>query len=93
MKNFFYRVQQGDTISRLSNRFNLPVTEIISLNNLKREIEEGDLLFIQTYDCVLYTVKPQDTVYSIAKKFNVSPQKILDDNHLPYVWWGLKIKV
>lgn len=29
---------------------------------------------------VIYTVRPGDTVYSIAKKFGVSPQKVLTDN-------------
>ncbi len=93
MKKFFYRVQKNDTVSILANRFNLPVTEIIAENNLKKEIEEGDVLLLEKNERPLYTVKPTDTVFSLAEKFGTTPEKILEDNRLPYIWFGLKIKI
>ncbi len=93
MKKFFYRVQKNDTVSGLANRFNLPVTEIIAENNLKNEVEEGDVLLLEKNERPLYTVKPTDTVFSLAEKFDTTPEKILKDNRLPYIWFGLKIKI
>ncbi|RPF49140.1 spore germination protein [Hydrogenoanaerobacterium saccharovorans] len=34
---------------------------------------------------VLYSIKPGDSVYSIARQFGVSPQQIIDDNQLKNV--------
>lgn len=93
MKKFFYRVKDGDTVLSLSQRFSLPPLKLIALNNLKKEIEQGDLLIIEYPKGRVYTVSLTDTVNSISEKFNVSPKKILTDNGVPYVFYGLKIFV
>ena len=93
MKKFFYRVEQGDGVLLVANKFNLSPTRLIKDNNLSDEIECGDMLYIESADCVLYTVKPTDTLSSIAKRFNVQEQKILDDNCVPYVFCGLTIEI
>ena len=93
MKKFFYRVQKGDSITSLSCKFNECVFKLIKDNNLKKEIESGDLLFIESDANQLYLVKPQDTLLSISKKFNKDQNQILQDNDLPYLFCGLKIKI
>ena len=40
MKKFFYRVQAGDSVLSLAQKFNLSVCKIIADNNLKKEIPE-----------------------------------------------------
>lgn len=93
MKKFFYRVQKEDTIMSLSVKFNVCAFEIIEKNCLKKEIESGDILCIESQDEPLYLVKPQDTLLSLSKKFNKEQDLILKENNLPYLFCGLKIKV
>lgn len=94
MKKFFYRVEKGESVFGLSDKFSVPAFVIIKLNNLRREIEEGDLLYIeQEPDRKIYSVKPCDTVESVAEKFCVAPQKLLDDNGAEYFFYGMKIYV
>ena len=93
MKKFFYRVTEEDTVFSLSQKFSLSTLAIIKLNNLTCEISAGDLLYIETSDSVLYRVKPFETAESVGKKFNVSPEKILFDNGVPYLFYGLIISL
>ena len=41
-----------------------------------RKLEKGVIRL------VIYTIQPGDSIYTIAKKYGVSPQKIIDDNRL-----------
>ena len=93
MKKIFYRVSEGDSIFDIALAFNIPPTVIIKQNNLAREVEAGDMLYFECEDCTLYKVQPCDTLFSIAKKFNTTEQKILEDNCVPYIFCGLIIKV
>ena len=76
----------------LSKKFQIPVGKIISLNNLNREIEEGDMLYLEK-DCAqtIYVVEVKDTLNSISQKFGISSQEILEKNQLPYIFYGLTI--
>lgn len=93
MKKFFYRVQKGDSILLLTSKFNACIFKLIENNHLKKEVESGDILFIESEKEQLYLVKPQDTLLSISKKFNKDQNLILQENNLPYIFCGLKIKV
>ncbi len=91
MKKFFYRVNEGDTLLSLAERFSVPFNLIIKSNNLRSELSVGDLLYIEQPDCRLYTVEPFDTAESIGEKFGVSALKILSDNGVPYLFYGMVI--
>ena len=93
MEKFFYRVNDGDSVFSVAERFKVSVTALIKQNNLLREIEAGDLLYIESEPCTLYKVKAEDTIFSLAKKFGTTEQKILSDNCVPYIFYGLTIKV
>ena len=93
MEKFFYRVESGDTVFALSRRFNIPVTIIVKLNNLKCEIEQGDLLYLERGQYRIYKVRPFESAESVAQKFNTTPQKILSDNGVEYLFYGLTIMV
>ena len=93
MEKFFYRVQEGDLICSIANRFNACLFKLIKENCLKEEVRCGQLLFIEREECDLYEVLPNDTIYSLSKKFNKSKEEILIENQIEYIFCGLKIKV
>lgn len=93
MEKFFYRVEDGDSVSKLSEKFNIPACKIIKQNNLRKEIAEGDVLYIERENQRLYRVKPFDTLSAVAEKFCTTEEKILSDNGVKYIYYGLIISV
>ena len=75
-----YKVEPGDTISTIAEKFGVSVDTIIWENNLKsvKDIKPGQTLKVLPVSGVLYKVKPGETIYSIAKKHQVDPQGIVD---------------
>ncbi len=92
MKKFFYRVQEEDSISSIAHKFNAPIGRLIYNNKLVRDVSAGDIVLVEQVENV-YLVKPLDTIESIALKFNLDAQEILNKNHLEYVYCGLLIEV
>ena len=91
MEKFFYRVGIRDTVVGLSAKFNIPPAKIIADNNLKSEIQEGDVLFIEKTGGVVYTVRPFDTFEDLEKRFGVTAESIKATNKVDYLFYGLKI--
>ena len=92
MEKFFYRVQSGDSVLSLCQRFNCSMGKLIFVNQLKMEISAGDILLIEREKRV-YMVKQCDTIEKIAKEFCLSPEQILEKNNIPYIFYGLVISV
>ena len=91
MEKFFYRVGKGDTVIGLSARFGVPPVAIIADNDLKREISEGDIIFIEKRAGKIYNALPFDTVESVAERFDVLPDRVREANGVDYLFYGLKI--
>ncbi len=89
MKKFFYRVQSGDSVCSLSNKFSIPVSVIINLNGLKGEIEEGDLLYLEKLPTLTRRVMPEESVYYFSKKEKAT--KITAKNRCEYVYPFMQI--
>ncbi len=75
-----YRVQQGDTVSSISQKFGVNMDTIIWENNLKSvdAIKVNQILKILPVSGVKHIVKRGETIYSIAKDFQVDAQNIID---------------
>lgn len=91
MKNFFYRVVEGDTVFLLSEKFSVPIGKLIKDNCLIEEISCGDVLYIEQIDGITYKVKPKDTLSSICARFKISEQELLDYNGILYIFYGLNL--
>ena len=91
MKNFFYRVSDGETILSIAQKIGVPAVLIIKTNRLQNEVCEGDLLYIEKVDGYLYKVQPFDTIKSVADKFGVPPNSIIEKNGVDYIFYGLTI--
>ena len=92
MKNFFYRVQEGDCVISLSNRFCVPTRDLIEENALKGEIREGDVLFITPKDNA-YPVLPHETAKDVSEKFGIPADEVLKSNGVIYLFYGLVLRI
>lgn len=92
MKKFFYRVQKGDGLLKLSHFLSVPVGVIIAKNSLTAEPIEGDILYIERDESLkTHVVGVNDTLQSLALAYRTTPEKILKDNAVDYLFYGLKI--
>lgn len=84
-----YVVQSGDTLYGIAKRFNTSVQRIQELNNLKSTVlTPGDKLIIYEMsdnsptECISYTVKKGDSLYSIARVYDTTVDEIKRYNNL-----------
>lgn len=74
-----HRVEAGDTLFNISQRYNLSVADLITVNNIKgNSIRKGQVLKVTAASAqrnavrnVSYTVRKGDTLNTIASRFNV----------------------
>ncbi len=92
MKKFFYKVAKGDSVLGLGNRFSVPHQSLIIKNNLAREINEGDVLYLEQTNG--YKISPLEDYESVSKKLNLSVEYLRSQNpNFNYVFYGLIIKI
>lgn len=84
-----YVVKRGDTLYSIASRYGVSVNSLMSLNNLNSTtLSIGQQLRIpisgdtSTEDYVVYTVKVGDNLYSIAKRYGVTVDEIINLNGL-----------
>jgi LysM repeat protein len=77
---FEYTVEDGDTLAAIAKKFGVDNDSIKWLNPElnERKIKPGSVMKIPPVTGVMHTVKSGETVYSIAKRYNVSAQAIVD---------------
>lgn len=75
----------GDTLYAIARKFGTTVDKLKSLNNLSSNmLSVGQKLLVtdELQSEGLYTVQKGDTLYSIAKKYNTTVDKIMSMNNL-----------
>ena len=78
---FYYRVQMGDNLNLIYNKFNT-CKENVLRNNPELEIYPGEYIRIKVNNFKTHIVKPAETIDKIASFYNVSVQSIVMDNAL-----------
>lgn len=84
----YYRVKSGDTLWSIARNFGVTVNQIKEVNKLNNNtLSIGELLYIptketETIEKDVYTVKNGDTLYSIARKYNLSVDELKKLNNL-----------
>lgn len=74
-----YTVQKGDTLSTIARKFGVSVETLQWENDISGEnITVGDTIRILPVTGIAYKVSEGETIYSIAKKLDTEPQKIVD---------------
>lgn len=80
-----YTVVRGDTLSQIASKFNTTVEEIKRLNNLTSDLLQiGQKLKIPTTTTLTetYTVQKGDTLYGIARKYNITVDELKSLNNI-----------
>lgn len=93
-RKFYYRVQQGETIQEICEKFNTSKPNIVRNNNLLN-LYAGEWIIIKKNDFILHLVKPMETLEIIANKYNVLVDKLIKDNALEgtKLFIGQQIKI
>ena len=83
----YYIVQKGDTLWGIAKKYGITVNELKEANNLtSNSLSIGDKLVIPgnnvSQDSNVYIVKSGDTLYGIAKKYNLSVDDLKRMNNL-----------
>ena len=76
-----YTVKKGDTVSRLSQIYGIPVSVIIAVNGLDKpdRLSIGQSLVLPQ-PSKIHTVQNGDTPHTIAKKYKISVDNLLRNN-------------
>ena len=84
-----YIVKPGDTLYKIANSYGVSVNDLKKINNLDSNILSiGEQLYIpkgntvEETDYIVYQVKPNDTLYSISREYNTTPEAIMEYNNL-----------
>ena len=83
-----YIVEKGDTLYKISNKYNVPIDSIKNLNNLTSDsLIVGQKLIIKSSPLDddtsnKYVVKQGDNLYAISKMYNISVDKLKQANGL-----------
>ena len=83
----YYIVEEGDTLYSISKKFNTTVEEIKRINNLENNLLQiGQIIYLKDQEKSseegFYTVKKNDTLWSIAQKYNTTPEELKKINSL-----------
>lgn len=83
-----YRVLGGDTLEDIAERFGTSILELQNINNLESEIlRAGEELIVPETSkkyFEYYSVKKGDSIYGIAKRYNINPELLASLNGLNY---------
>lgn len=100
-------VKKGETLFKIANMYGTTVNELVKLNNLSNPdlILINQKLYIKERmeslpnNSIFYTVKSGDTLWKIANSYNMSVQKLYDDNksvigkNPDYIEIGMKLVI
>jgi len=86
---FYYNVRRGDSLWTIAREYNVSTGEIKRWNNLNNNlIRPGNKLLLKVADAeesmieTFYQVRSGDSLWTIARRHNISPEKIKRWNNL-----------
>lgn len=92
-EKFVYRVEKGDTLHSVANKFHTTPQLLIDINFLTEEPLVGELLAVEAIDGDEYVVRPGDDLHSICGGDERRVEAVKLKNHTDFVFVGMKIVV
>lgn len=86
-----HTVVPGDSLFNIANMYNTTIENILLFNNIRNMnmIYPGQHIIVPLSppEAILYTVRPGDTLYTIARRYNTFVDNLVRFNYLnpPYV--------
>lgn len=85
-----YTVKRGDTLTKIARKYKVAVSDLVKWNNIKNPnlIYVGEKLNLREKDekienqVIRYVVKRGDTLYWIAKSYNINIREIISINNI-----------
>lgn len=81
-----YTIKKGDNLYSIAKQYNITLDELISFNNQGTTLLTiGEELLIPkktNVEDISYVVKPGDTLFNIAKRYNISVDDLKSKNYL-----------
>lgn len=84
-----YTVKSGDSLWSIAKKLNVSVEDLKAVNDLTSNLlKVGQILKVpkeemtETGDYIVYTVESGDSLYSIARKYKVTVDELIDYNNL-----------
>ena len=84
INEIYHLVKKGDTLSSVSHKYSVSVTELRELNDLKKsaKLKNGQKLLVKSAGPKMYTVKKGDNVWKIAKNHNIDAEELMEINDM-----------
>jgi len=83
-----YKVIEGDTLESIADRFHTTIENLELLNHLSREAmrAQSEIIVPDTAKKYFeyYTVRKGDSIYEIARRYNINPELLASLNGLNY---------
>ena len=75
-----YTVQEGDTLSSVADKFGVSLETVLWANDLteKSKIKPGQQLAVPPVTGIIHKVKRGETIYSVAKKYDIEAQSVVN---------------
>ncbi|MBI5102298.1 MAG: LysM peptidoglycan-binding domain-containing protein [Nitrospirae bacterium] len=82
-ENPYHTVKKGDTLLSISKKYEIGLSELKDLNNLKsRKLKTGQKVLVRHIGPKTYIVKKGDTMKKIARKFDMDAEDLMVLNEL-----------
>ncbi len=83
----YYKIEKGDTLKGIADKFNITLEELQSLNQVipLSELRVGmDIIVPKNQDQYfsIYNIESGDSLYKIARKYNINPTLLANLNGL-----------
>lgn len=96
-----YKVEENETLDDIVNKIKISKQELMKINgfNNNYEVKSGDLIIIPSQDNMMfekYTIQKNDTIYNIAREYDISMQNLLKINGLntdDYIYPGETLRI
>jgi Predicted glycosyl hydrolase len=86
-----YTVSHGDTLSAIARDYNSTIANILKFNSIPNPdyifVGQKIIVPLSPPEAIIYTVKPGDSLYLIAKRYGTFVDNLIKFNYLvpPYV--------